>query len=197
MKALDDSPPNEISRISSSWDLPIQLLGKNIAMKSILSLIHALLTCVICEAGDVQDLIQETRKLEAVEGEFVGVGGTPGRFYEIAKALHAVMKGPDIDKLLADADPRVVCMGIVLLAQDHKNNEQKLRKLFGDKREFQVCPAGCVIEGETVGQFAQTLLLDDEERSYFDLTPEPDDKKKETPSPQSKEAQQGAPSNGG
>jgi hypothetical protein len=132
----------------------------------LLSMLLGLLVLGYAHADETEKLLNEVAELELLGGSAVGIGGDPGRFYEISLQIKKSLKNDEIPKLLEHKNANVVALGLVLLAYDTDKNLKHLVALAKDKRQVTSYLA-CFTEELTLGQFAELLLSDLEARSMY------------------------------
>lgn len=112
------------------------------------------------------ELLEEVEKMEMLGAFAVGIGGDPGRFYEISLQMKQELNQQQTLKLLKDENANVVALGLVLLAYDLDEHLDHFSMLANDKRKIQTLIA-CSAANMTVGDFSRMLLSDLEARSMY------------------------------
>ena len=132
----------------------------------LLSILLGSLVLGHANAADTKALLEEVSKLERLGGSAVGIGGHPGRFYEITLKMKKDLDQAAILKLTKHKNANIAALGLVLLAYDTDKNLKHFVALSEDKREVTTFLAS-FIEQMTLGEFARLLLADLEARSMY------------------------------
>ena len=132
----------------------------------LITMLLGLLVLGHANAEDTARLLKEVAKLERLGGSAVGIGGDPGRFYEITLQIKKEFNHGETLKLLEHKNANVVALGLVLLAYDTDKNLKRFAALSQDKREVTTFLAS-FIEEMTLGEFVRLLLSDLEARSIY------------------------------